>query len=774
MKNDKRRPLLIRGEEYITPYKKDNKIPKKDTRPSFDDARTRISNEINNIIKEIDSTPKEFVLDEFIINIKMNVDYSAKSYYPSALISTIEAKSVGSKKWTKEIEYKKNKKISKKNKIGSEIFLKLNKNKLNELKIMLDQGSDGFTKGAIDNIRSIDKLYYDTHSDIISKFSSEWKKGRVELVLHPFDEDTNTVKEKLLNLIKEYGGDVSKVKFKTYKSGVTFVSALLTKKTLERIIRYNPIRTAHPIILKELPQIRSLNIEKNLPDLPTENSESDIKVGVFDGGIDSDNPYLKPFAKEYNPIKTSKDVGFLSHGTGVVGSILYGDLSNHRLDKSLPIPIVNVESFRVFPLSDEMDMDLYEVIDIIEDIVPKRPDIQVYNLSIGPYGAIDDDNISRFTYAIDELSKCGDKLFVVAVGNDGDLESDLARVQAPSDSVNGIGVGSYSNSSRGEIIRANYSCYGDGREGCKIKPDLLEFGGSEENPFEIISIDGLNKNFTAGTSFSSPLIAAKAAEIIGRFNLANPLLARTLLIHTADHPNKKADKYMGHGIAKNNTDDILLCSANSITTIYQSRLRPTQSIKLPIPFLNDLDYDGKVEIKWTIAIATEVDARNTEDYTLTCIEDTFYPNANKYKLTKQQEGKNPKTKSVDISKDVELINEYQSLGWKLSKNPNTYSAFSNAYKTEEQRKQNFKWDTVVKRKTKKMMFNSLKEPYLILHAMSRHSCESEFVNFAVTVTINYLDIEKKQVKEDIYDLTLKSYNKLDIANIRAINEILIK
>ena len=75
----------------------------------------------------------------------------------------------------------------------------------------------------------------------------------------------------------------------------------------------------------------------------------------------------------------------------------------------------------------------------------------LYNLSFGPRGAIVDDDISHFTYALDRLSMLPHHpLFCVAVGNDGDLPYPFNRIQAPSDLVNGLGIGAYTFDKNGE------------------------------------------------------------------------------------------------------------------------------------------------------------------------------------------------------------------------------------------------------------------------------------------------------------------------------------
>ncbi|OJU11627.1 MAG: hypothetical protein BGN88_02680 [Clostridiales bacterium 43-6] len=763
MNNNKKRPILAKGEEYIIPHDLGKSFPTKDKRPTFDEARLRLGNNINTIMTNIDNSPKEYLLDDIVVNVKMHIDYSAKSYHPSDFIESIGAEDVGSKKWTKKETDSKGKD---KTRIGKEVFVKIKKNSLQDLQRKL-QSNYGFSKGTIDNIRSIDDMYLDSHLDLINKFPLEWKNGRVEFVLHPFSLNVNESIDRFLLLLKSNNVNMEKIRYKTYDSGITFFSVLINRTALNNVVKYNPLRTARPIRVSSLPTIRSGGSNLIMPKPPLEKTKSSIKVGIFDGGLDGTLAFLQGFVTEHNPASTPKIDGYIKHGTGVAGAILYGELSNYSANQVLPTPTINVESFRVLPTSDPMDVDLYEVIDIIEDVVPKNPDIKVFNLSLGPDGAIEDDDISRFTYAIDELSKDGQRLFVVAVGNDGNLPDEkLCRVQSPSDAVNCIGVGAYVPSKNGNVDRASYSSYGDGREGCKIKPDFLEFGGDENRPFQLVPHHGNNKQLSAGTSFASPIVAAKAGEIIGRCENVNPLIARALLVHSAKHPEDKADKYMGHGILAESINEILLCDNPQIVTIYSHKIRPTQAIKLQIPFLNDLSYKGTVVIEWTIAVATPTKSKDSEDYTLSCIEDTFYPNIDKFTFVKSVDEKQI-TKAVDCS-DVEAVNRLIADGWISRETPNSFSNFSNKYKTEEERRNNFKWDTIIKRRAS-MKYSSIKNPYLVLHAMDRGNSNVDFVNFAAVASVNYVKSE-----EDIYELTTKAFNKLEAINIKATNEVLVR
>lgn len=760
MKNENRRPILTKGEEYLEVIKKNHSNPQGE-KPELEIIRQKIFSDIEEALEKVEKIDSHYLMKELVINLRMNLAYGAKSYHPTELIKYIGAEDIGSKKYFREVY---NEKLKKEElKIGKEIFLKLSKEKLEKFKsyISTENEVDGLKSKIKENIQCLDSLFLDSHSEIYEKFIGENTVNTLEIVLHPFNEENILLIKKIKETFLNYEGEEKSIKYKTYPSGVTFVSVKIkNKETVEELLKYNGIRTINKLNFRGIPYIRSID-NRSLPFPPQIREKSKIKVGVFDGGVLTDCDYFKDFVNENNPCKKvdGAEIESLSHGTGVVGAILYGDLTKYKRFDTLKTPIVNVESFKVLPLSDNNDIDLYEIIDKIEEVIPKYKDeIKVYNLSLGPVGAIDDDNISRFTYAIDELSKDGDILFVVAVGNDGELKNGLGRIQSPSDSVNCLGIGSYCFSEEGKEIRASYSCYGDGREGSKVKPDLLEFGGDSENPFQLISFDKKNVSMSCGTSFATPLISAKAAEIIGRFNLGNPLIAKNLLIHTAKINGTNSDKLHGHGFALGEVDEILYCTQNKVTVTYQSKIQPKKSVKIPIPFVKGHNFKGKIKIDWTITTAVDIDAKNTEDYTLACIEDTFYPHSKKYKIG---------NKIVNLDTEQEKIKLAQEEGLKL-RGPNTYSNSKTKYRTEEERKSDFKWDTVVKRSTNSMLNTSLEDPYIVLHAMERYN-SFDYINYSIVVTIHYLKCD-----EDMYELTLKKYNKLEVSSIRTVNEVIIK
>lgn len=567
--------------------------------------------------------------------------------------------------------------------------------------------------------------------------------------------------EKFKNMLLKFGVNEESLKIKTYDGGPTFVSALVKREVLNEVAGFNPLRTVHPLKLEFFPQFRGEEGSEQAILPPIGKSISQIKVGVFDGGIKSDHPFLKKFSKENPSIGSVAVADGIKHGTAVAGVVLYGDLNQYEKGAQLEDPVVFVESFRVLPLNNPRDLDLYEAIDFIENVVPRRHDIDVYNLSFGPVGPILDDEISRFTYSLDTLAWNYQKLFIVAVGNDGQRPEPFNRIQAPADLVNGLGVGAYTyHYQNGNIERASYSCVGQGREGCKVKPDLCAFGGDSKYPMHLLNATNQKSIWlNAGTSFAAPIVSSKAAEILGRCNQFTPIVARALLIHAAENPNR-VDNELGYGIINQKVEDILNCNTNKVTIIYSNSMNPTGLAKLPIPLPLNASIETDVHLSWTIATSSKANALHVEDYTESAIVDTFYPHDKKYNFTKTGE----KSYKHHIIDDVSTISELISAGYSRSSLPVSGSAHQ--YQTELARRGEMKWDTVVK-KWRNSRFSTLENPFLVLHGMGRNG-STDRIDYAVIVTISV-----PRYESNLYEAILNEYRVLEPIGIRNRNEIMI-
>lgn len=717
-------PLLANGEKLAKEISKGSGGGPKDLPYTYSEAKKRIISDVNAVSNEINQNSQLYLKDEIIINIRMAENFIAKSYIPNVFNKKEAMNFVGARIYDRNVKNKKE--------IKSKLyFVKCSKETLDWF--IMDLNTDNFNDNQIKQLRSIEKIDVLKPEEKTLGFDEVKDEYEVEIVLHPL----NNEKKSALVKLKDYLENEPTIK--EYENGPIFILAKIKEKNLINISKYNFLRTIHPVREINLPQIRTF-AGGDLPKVPTIGESSDkIKIGVFDGGVNADNIYLKPFVIKNNLSSLPVEPDYLQHGNAVCGTILYGALNKYKSGDQLPEPHFLVESFRVLP-----EENLYKVIDNIEETVKNHDDIDIYNISFGPRGPILDDQINRFTYSLDKLA-LKNKIFCIAVGNDGNIKKPFNRIQAPSDAVNCIGVGSYSKF-ESKIYRADYSCVGEGREGAKLKPDLLAFGGDERNMFQAINLDGTSRLMTAGTSFSSPIVANKIGGITMLSDDIDPFISRVLVIHSAKKILKSGEEE-GFGILENDIKNIINCSENKFTVLYNGFIIPSRCMKLPIPLPELKKQSGNVKFDWTICTLTDVSVLDSDLYTNTCIEDTFYPNSNVFTFNK----KNQKPIILDVIKEATMATELISLGYTQSKNPKSDTA---RRKNEIQRRLDFKWDTI-SRKSKGKNIENVVDPFLIISALSREDGDVKKIKFSVAITV-----EIKKYNGNMYKDVLNKYEVL--------------
>src|SRR5690606_25378641 len=110
---------------------------------------------------------------------------------------------------------------------------------------------------------------------------------------------------------------------------------------------------------------------------------------------------------------------------------------------------------------------------------------------------------------------------------------------------------------------ASYSRKGPGLDGV-VKPDVCHYSGDvdtngspKQTGIQSLDVDGSIAR-SVGTSYSTPVVAATAASVIGSFSSADvrgfsdPLLARALLVHASRQGLKRIPDthrhYYGNGV----------------------------------------------------------------------------------------------------------------------------------------------------------------------------------------------------------------------------------
>lgn len=759
MKDTGKHPILANGQYYISPIEK-----KRGSGPSifpheYSEAKERLCADIESIQQSIENNDEVFVSSK-VVCIRLEPKYEAKSYVPSSLVADSGMKLIGGRKYTIDEDQQTK---------GKMYFVRTTTEELQDLKTKFSSGRKDHVqkwKDQVCTIKSIDLLQQEEKT---LGFPDEWENGTVEVVIHPLGSDMDQAINGFFETTKL---DKDTAVIRSYEDGLTFVCIHMDKKSVKLAQKYNPLRSIKPIDDNWEEQMRSGSMIAPAPQLPETIFKSNIKIGVFDGGVKSGTRLLDPYVTNYDMVEDAATEHAQDHASEVCGAILYGTNLRGKTDTDrVENPVVSVESFRVFPAKKtgdaESDFQMYTTIDIIEKVVSERRDIKLFNLSFGPKGAIIDDEINRFTYVCDKLTYDVDEdeinpLFCVAAGNDGKLEAPMNRVQSPSDMVNGLAVGAYTISMLGDKYRADYSCIGPGREGAKIKPDILEFGGSVDMPF-ITSKTGNEITGTLGTSLAAPVVAGKIGRLMAASDHIVPHLGRALLIHNADSEGLEGNNENGFGFCISEVEDVLNCTDNKVTILYEGEITSSATVRLPIflPEVNEIH--GNANIRWTICTVVNPNLNDPDAYTNNCIEDTFYPNDMKFPFRKQGCGE----KQVNFldPKGIELAKQLISEGYIKSDLPVSKSA-KRSFAEADLRNNDFKWDTII-RKEQTMRCSSLINPYITLHAIGRDEFEHEKIKYFVVITV---DVPK--FKGSLYDHIVQTYNNLTPIQIQNVNRVM--
>lgn len=354
-------PILGRGELYVKDIEKryyggSQKLPH-----TYHENKMALIKDIASIQEEVQRNDEIF-LQEKVVCIRMEPKFEAKSYSPDMILSVDGITPIGGRKYI----------ISKSEEglVKSKLyFAKTSDRGLENLKYILESGQKDNTvtwQKQISTIRTINLL---DSTEKISGFSGIWDSGLVEIVLHPFIWNDTFAMQQFLTLLDL---ETDKYKISSYENGPLFCAAVCNHETLERLVKFNPLRTIHPLGELNIPNMRGKSFF-TAPVPPLYKGTPQMRIGVFDGGADSTLPHLKDFVTAHEQTPISGHPALIAHGTAVCGAVLYGLLNYKPSTEQLETPIVSVDSYRVLPQQQTgnpiEDSGLYPAIDQIEQIV---------------------------------------------------------------------------------------------------------------------------------------------------------------------------------------------------------------------------------------------------------------------------------------------------------------------------------------------------------------------------------------------------------------------
>lgn len=718
--------LLGNGEKLTQPFDPSTGGGPKSHPYLFEEAVTRLSTRASKLAESIAAIPPQACPnDEAVAILTLHPAYLAKSYFPDNLLNFHHFRSVGSRsrvikpeKWTKQGPVEPSTTV--------ELFVAGRRRDFDVF--CNDLVSRRFQSIGKDIIKIEDLRYFEP-AERIKSFKHNAGRLKLEIALHATCSNKYII-ESFRKYMENLGAQIDLDRSVEAK-GLLFIPGVSQFESIADIEKFSYLR-----VVREMPSLREFdpfcgNFSRTqefqcvLPD--TEAVNPDVKVAIFDGGIHADaHEKLKLWSsrKKGHNVSSAIEQG-LFHGTAVTSAYLFGPIS-----EGVPLkpPYTNVDHYRIVDDNTGDNSDLFDVLDRIKRVLATQK-YEFFNLSVGPDIPVDDDDVEVWTSTLDDILSNGSIFGTIAAGNTGESYAEYAlnRVLVPSDCVNGMAIGACDKRSHADWQRAPYSSVGPGRSPGLVKPDVVAFGGSAQEPYYVVSpTDPSSAMSIMGTSFAAPTVLRLAAGIRSHFGQSlSPLAIKALLINKSTKTDHLQSD-VGWGRVPDSIEDIVICDDNTATVVYQDYLDSKQYIRAALPIPNTIS--GTVRITATICYSTEVDPQDVSSYTMSGIDITFRPNDTQY----NEGATHPKTDSSFFSR-------------------------SKIYTTEAELREDFhKWETVIHRTGNKRI-SSLSNPVIELHYNARECCadlkRKLRIPYAMVITIHGKDIQ-------LYDKVRRHYTHI--------------
>lgn len=589
---------------------------------------------------------------------------------------------------------------------------------------------------------------------------------------------------KLQALVTQAGGEVD-IAFRREVAGVTYVPLWLDLAGAQHVARFNLMRALRPMPkLRPLPdpKMRTLFAQAVTPG-PDNVPVSAVKFGIFDGGIAQGCAALSNFARQIDVTTEPPDDRCVQHGSMTTGAFLYGHLSSHR---NLPRPRAYVDHFRVLPVPKlpvpgalpHCDHDLIWIADRMFDEVAKGR-YPAVNVSLGPDECVSDDDTPHYwTAKLDQATKSFGTLFIFAAGNNGedDVSLGLNRVLVPSDMANGLSVGACTMpegaTTKDLVKRASYSPVGPARDGQRIAPFGVQFGGDPAGG-QFGGIDHRGRfHLDCGTSFAAPLVSRGIAELAGSLDVSrwSPATARSFAAHFAVRRRGHKTIELGHGRLPQTYQHFWECLPNECTVLYQDALVRGVPVMMMLPFPQGIDDEIPIEVEWTIAHDAEVSPLSAVEYTLDGIELTYRPNERMRRL------KDPVTDEeidcLDIERDRERMRAIaQRRSFITGDTPVSESSRRSGSRAETWLREAGKWGTILREAVPARPAMNIFRPRIEINYLRREF--GALVSADVSpLPITMLVTLRAPVGTAFYDLVEQQFDKLSpLANFLKVSDV---
>jgi hypothetical protein len=759
------RPILTGGERLRQRVEIARGGGEKSHPRSFDEARRLLLPQAAVLRERVERLPDFLRGDRVIVEAQLSPNYLASSDFPERLFEAADLVPVGTRQ-SREPYVTRTRSIP--DAVTKTVFLAAHDESIASIAQLLQDGPDQRSEVLWEDLRKFSALRLPGAEDVIRSPLNEEETGELltwEVVLHRgvptiggrWQEADEEVTEKLLALVHQLRGDVV-LALRRSVGGLTFVPAVLTTTAVRALAAFNPLRA-----VRRMPRLRPIRVgglraSANQPVVSPPAATgplTDATVACFDGGVEPDCPFVKPFVIQTDLTPAPADRDSVEHGSLVTNAILYG---YPEVGRPLRDPELRVDHFRIWPPppSEIHDLDLYWVLGEIETRV-RAGGYEMAILCVAPDSPVEDGREPHvWTSTLDQLAAETGTLFIVAAGNGGEADRalQLHRVQAPADMANGIGIGSCTSRDLAiPLTRASYSSFGPGRLGARVQPIGVSFGGSAGEPF--VGIGPLGARIEGeGTSYAAPLAAHGLGGLRVRLGRDHGSVntVRAAAAHFADRRRRGHRVVeLGYGRLRERYEDALTCPPNRVTVLYEDEINRSEIVTLRIPMPTGLDPEMPVDLRGTLSFVSDVDPADAVDYTLAGLELTFRPHQRKFTFRDPATGD---SQELDEDLDAVRIAALLDQGYRQSQRP--LSDTLNRFANEQTLRDAGKWETLLQF-TRRKEAADLSDPELELAYYARASGQLQrggnvpALRYALWVTISVPD------GIDLYQLVQQQY-----------------
>jgi hypothetical protein len=411
-----------------------------------------------------------------------------------------------------------------------------------------------------------------------------WDLGRRDLRNRKLDE--------LAQYVEAQGGEV----FDRYLgASISLLRVSVSGQLLRTLLTVEDISSIDLPPEPDTESARILELELgDLPELRDVDADAPI-VGVIDSGINA-HPLIE--GAIVGAIGVPEHLGTADewgHGTKVAGLATFGDLKA-QIDAGILIPGVRICAAKVLNAQGEFDQRRLVPSQMREAISRLNAEFgcRIFVIALGDKKrTYDGGKVGAWAATLDELARELNVLIFVSAGNrkprGGNrieqavteypqyLAEEGNRLLEPAGAVNVVTVGALAHGNglsedAGEHVNVRpitehshpspFTRVGPGVDGA-IKPDLVDFGGTFVFDSAVMRLRGgedipaaglislhhqhTEQLFTSGsgTSYSTPLVALKASQILRRFPNASSNLVRALLAGAATIPDEAKECLQG-------------------------------------------------------------------------------------------------------------------------------------------------------------------------------------------------------------------------------------